>query len=391
MKFFDWLGRKLNPPEGVKEIDLSAYRDEAADAVLLDVYAMFTAVQLIANLLSGCEFRTFYGGKERKGAEWAALNFRPNRNQNGAEFKHELTSRLLLSGEVLCVKLRDGQYIIADGFNIETRTLYDSVFSQVSKDGFTFDNTWYSGDVIYLKSAANAKQAWLRSVMQVYNKLLSSSSERFQNADGERGILTVSAMAQGAQDFEQKFDKLMNDYFKKYFKSRNAVLPLFDGYSYEVKNASRTGQYTNDLSAVKTLADEAIGRAGQLFGIPPSYIRGEAAEILEAQTAALTNCIKPLAVQIGAELTAKLFSLDEICGGSYVQVDTGGIIHRDLIGSAQAVTQLAGAGFSGDELRKAIGQPATCEKWAQERFMNRSFGEIKSVIAEGGEENGQQN
>jgi hypothetical protein len=61
MKFFDWLGRKLNPPEGVKKIDLSTYRDEAADAVLLDVYAMFTAVQLIANLLSGCEFRTFYG------------------------------------------------------------------------------------------------------------------------------------------------------------------------------------------------------------------------------------------------------------------------------------------------------------------------------------------
>ena len=73
-------------------------------------------------------------------------------------------------------------------------------------------------------------------------------------------------------------------------------------------------------------------------------------------------------------------------------MDTGGIVHRDLIGSAQAVTQLAGAGFSGDELRKAIGQPETGEKWAQERFMNRSFGEINSVIAaEGGEQNGQQN
>lgn len=386
MKFFDWLGRKLRPPEGVTEIDPAAYRDEAAESVMLDVYAMFAAVQLIGNLLSGCEFRTFYGGKERHGAEWAAMNFKPNRNQNGAEWKRELVSRLLLSGEMLCVKLRDGQYIIADGFNTETRTVYDSIFTQVSKDGYTFSDTWYASDVFYLTSHANARQAWLRSVMSVYNKLLASSAERFQNADGERGILTVSAMAQGATDFQKKFDVLMNEYFKKYFKSRNAVLPLFDGYSYEVKNASRTGQYTNDLSAVKTLTDEAVNRAAQLFGLPPSYLRGEATDILNVQQAALTNCISPLAKLLSAEMTAKLFSVSEIAGGSRIQVDVGNIIHRDLLGSAQAVNLLYGAGWSADELRHAVGEPETGEEWAQEHFVTRNYAKVTNIIAEGGEE-----
>lgn len=388
MGFFSWLGSKLFPKRGT--IDVSTFRaDGAEDQVMLDVYAMFTAVWLIANLISGCEFRTFRNGVEIHGAEWASLNIKPNKNQNGSEWKHELVSRLLLTGEVLCVQLSDGQRLIADGFSKEDRTIYDSIFTQVSRDGYTLTRTYYSGDVVYMRSAANAKQAWLSNVMSTYSKLMASSSERFQNADGERGILSISAMAQGDADFESKFNDLMNKYFKDYFKARNAVLPLFDGYSYEVKNTSRTGAYTNDLSAVKTLADEAIGRAAQLFGVPPSFIRGDASELEKAQAVAISNCIRPLAGQISAELTAKLYTLDEITSGSRIMVDTDRIVYHDLIGSASELSTLFGAGWSSDELRRAIGQPETGEPWARQHFVTKNYGEIGSVIAEGGEGNEQ--
>lgn len=389
MGFFDWLGKKLMPKQGTYDVT-SCRADEATEQkIMLDAYAMFTAVNLIANLISGCEFRTFRNDTEIHGAEWAALNIKANRNQNGAEWKHELVSRLLLTGEVLCVQLSDGQRLIADGFSKEDRTLYDSIFTQVSRDGLTLTRTYYSGDVIYMQSPANAKQAWLQTVMAGYERLMRSSADRFVNADGERGILTISALAQGDRDFEGKFTELMNNYFKGYFKSKNAVLPLYEGYSYDVKNTSRTGAYTNDLSAVKTLADEAVGRAAQLFGIPPSYIRGDAAGIEDTLTAAVTNCIKPLAGQISAELTSKLFTVDEIGNGSRITVDTASLIYHDPIAGAERLSELYGAGWSRNEINHLLGQPRISESWADEHFVTRNYGEINSVIAEGGEDSEQ--
>ena len=387
MGFFDWLGKKLKLKQGT--YDVTSYRDssESESKIMLDAYALFTAVNLIANLIAGCEFRTFNKNEEIRSAEWHSMNIKPNRNQNGYAWKHELVSRLLLTGEVLCVQLGDGQRLIADGFSKETQTIHDSIFTQVSREGVTLTRTYYSGDVVYMTSYANAKQAWLQSVVGEYQRLLKASSERFINADGERGILTISALAQGDKDFEEKFSKLMNEYFKGYFKSRNAVLPLYDGYSYEVKNTSRTGAYTNDLSAVKTLADEAVGRAGQVFGIPPSYIRGEAAGIEDALTAAVTNCVKPLAAQISAELTAKLYSLEEICKGSRIMVDTAGIVYHDPVKNSERLSELIGAGWSKNEINRLLGQPASREKWADMHFITKNYGEVNAVIAEGRREN----
>ena len=261
-------------------------------------------VHLIASLLSVCEFRTFREGTELHGEEWAALNVRPNRNQNAPAWKRELIARLLLSGETLCIRLSDGQLIIAESFNRTEYADRGDEFTQVSRAGITFSRSYNADDVLFLQSPANARAAWVQQIMREYEKLMQSASGRFQKADGERGILKVSAVARGDKDFETTFNRLMNDYFKGYFGSKNAVLPLFDGYDYTAKSGGSSGTYTNDLTAVKTLADEAISRAAQLFGIPPSYVRGDAAGIRDAQSAAMTNCIKPLAAMLSAELTA---------------------------------------------------------------------------------------
>ena len=179
-------------------------------------------------------------------------------------------------------------------------------------------------------------------------------------------------------------DRLMNDYFKGYFGSKNAVLPLFDGYDYTAKSGGSSGTYTNDLTAVKTLADEAISRAAQLFGIPPSYVRGDAAGIRDAQSAAMTNCIKPLAAMLSAELTAKLHTVGEITKGSHITVDTGSILHHDLIADASGADKLIGAGWTLNEIFRAFGQPESNEPIANQRFLTKNYGSMTD--AEGGEQ-----
>ena len=386
MRIIDWLRGLFRPPEsGVYNVE--SYREQAEQRAALDAYALFTAVHLIANLLSACEFRTFRNGREIRGAEWYALNVRPNKNQNAAAWKHELVSRLLLSGEVLCFQLPDGQRLIADGFSHEVNASSPDVFTQVSRAGYTFPQTFRAGDVIYLQSAANARAAWMQSMLTFYEELLKSAGDRFQKADGEKGILKISAVERGKPDFAEKFNTLMNDYFKGYFAGKNAVLPLFEGYEYTAQSGSKAGTYTNDLSAVKTLADEAISRAAQVFGIPPSYIRGDAAGITDAQSAMMTNCIKPLASAVSAELTGVLYTGAEVQNGGFIFADTGSVLHHDLIGSAAGIDKLIGAGRTVNEVQKALGQPASDDPLCDQRFITRNYQTIESATAEGGEEN----
>ena len=387
MKIIDWLGGIFRPPKSGR-YDVSSYRATESDTKMaLDAFALFAAVEMIATLLSQCEYRTFVDGKEVRGAEWIALNVKPNKNQNASAWKHELISRLLLAGEVLCIQTLDGQMIIADGFNKEPNVVFDSVFSQISREGFLFAKTYYSSDVIYLTSEVNAKAAWLQSTMIEYERLMQSAATRFHNADGERGTLDISSMARGKPEFETYFNQLMNDYFRGYFGSKNAVLPLWEGYTYNVQNQSKAGSYTNDMTAVKTLADEAISRAAQVFGIVPSYIRGDSAGINDSQAATLTNAIKPRARMISTELTGKIYTVDEIMRGCRIEVDTASILHHDLIGDAGKIDKLFGAGWSHNEIRPLLGQPTSDEDWANKHFITKNYETIEAAIAEGGETN----
>lgn len=390
MKILDWLGRTLKPPKSGRT-DITSYRVEAEQEVSekseIDAYALFTVIGMIARLISACEFRTFENDEEVRGEEWASLNVRPNKNQNAVEWKRELVSRLLMTGEVLVIQLRDGQKIIADGFNKEEYTVYDSKFTQVTRHGFTFEDTYFSSDVIYLTSPINARQTWLTSTIAEYRRLLNIAADRFEKSDGEKGTLEVSSVAKGSPEFEETFKNLMESYFKGYFSAKNAVLPLFDGYKYVPTSASRAGTYINDTSTIKTFADEALGRAAQVFGIPASYIRGDAAGIKDAQDAALTNCIKPYCKLISAEFTAKYHTLGEIAAGSRTEVDTSRILHYDLIGNATHLNELVGAGWSHNEICRVLGQPEIDEPWANEHFVTRNYGTIDSAMTEGGDGN----
>lgn len=381
MKIIDWLGRLFRPPEaGIYHLD--SYREESAERAALDAYALFTVVHMIANLISGCEFRTYRNGEELHGAEWAAMNIRPNRNQNAAAWKSELTSRLLLSGEALCIQTADNQRIIAESFTHNEYVSGDT-FEQVSRSDQQFSGVYSVSDVIWLTTPVNAKAVWMRGIMEMYEKLIDSAADRFQKADGERGILKVSAVARGNKaEFEKQFNDLMNNYFKGYFNSKNAVLPLFEGYEYSAQSTGtgRSGTYTNDLSAVKTLADEAISRAAQVFGIPPSYVRGDAAGISDAQAAMLTNCIKPLASMLSAELTGKIYGVKDVLNGCRIIVDTSAVLHHDLIRDASGTDKLLGSGWTLNEIFHVYGLPESAEDIANKRFITKNY-------AEGGEGN----
>jgi phage portal protein BeeE len=48
--------------------------------------AFWSAVNIVANAVSKCEFKTFLNGKEDKGKEYYLWNIEPNKNQNSSDF-----------------------------------------------------------------------------------------------------------------------------------------------------------------------------------------------------------------------------------------------------------------------------------------------------------------
>lgn len=386
-KIVDWLGRMFKPPKSGL-YDVTNYRSGTIEEkAALDAFALFSVVHLISGLLSGCEFRVYRDGKETHEAEWSALNVKPNKNQNAAAWKREMVARLLLTGESLCVELPDGQRILAESFNRIDDALRGDIFSDIQRADMTVSRQFRSMDVIFLQSSVNARAAWLQQIMVQYERLMTSAAKRFKKAGGEKGILKVSAVAQGKTDFEEQFKKMQTEYFRNYFESANAVLPLFDGYEYIPQSSGGgSGTYTNDLTSVKTLADEAISRAAQVFGVPPSYMRGDAAGIKDSQAAMMTNCIKPLAEMISQELTGKLYTTHDIMQGGRIIVDTGNILHHDLIADSAGADKLIGSGWTLNELFRAFGIPESDEPGCSTRFITKNYGTIAEAL-EGGEGN----
>lgn len=335
---------------------------------------MFTIIDLIATLTAKSTFAvTDTNGELKKADMWVLLNYKPNKNQNAYEFWHEVVAKLLFYGEVLILQKKD-QLIIADSFTKEENVLIDSVFSEVKRGNFTFNGKYGSSKVLYFKMRNTDINMLLQGIYDTYEKLLGSATKKYFRAGYEKGTLEISAVARGAQDFEEKFKILMEEYFKSYFSDGNAVLPLFEGYTYKPGTAESTKKYSNEITDVVKIFEEALARAAQAFKVPVSLVRGDVAGIKDAYNILLSNCIDPIARTITCGCTAAWYEFSEIAQGAGITMQTKNIKHIDIFDIASGFDKLIASGaISINEGRDEIGYSRINEEWADEHFITKNY------------------
>ena len=384
MKIVDFLGRLFGKNTS-GHIVVDNYRADIQTGVALEAFALFTTIEMIAGLMSKCEFRTYRQGKEIRQHEWVNLNYRPNKNQNSTQFWQELICKLLYRRECLVVPWGE-EKIIADSFSKDEYVLTETIFSNVTRGNFTFQRPFGMSDVYYFRYSNNDVQSIIDSIFTMYQQLISSASSKYIKDGKEKGILNITAKAQGDLKFEEKFKQLMDNYFKSYFdSSMNSVLPLFEGYSYDVKSGTAS-KYNNSIGDINKLVDEALARAAQAFKIPSALVRGDIAGLKDSYNIMLTNCIDPLANLISEELTSKQFTPIEIIHGTSIEADTSTIKHIDIFEIADKADKLISCSlFSPDETREAAGRHATGEEWAQQHYMTKNYTNA-DIALKGGEE-----
>lgn len=390
MKIIDWLGNFLTPKKD-STINFETFRMPES-AVAVQAYSLFVCIDLVATISTKCSFGVFdEKGQIKKSALWVMLNVKPNKNQNAYEFWHELVAKLLYYGEVLVLQKKD-QLIIADSFTKEEYALKDDIFSNVTRGNFTFNGLYGSSKVLHLKLRNTDISQLVRGIFQMYEELLNSATTKYHRGKYEKGILKVSAAARGANDFEKNFETLMNDYFKAYFQSGNAVLPMFDGYEYVPGTAESTKKYSNEITDIVKLFEESLSRAAQALKIPVSLVRGDVASIGDAYDILLSNCVDPIAKLVSCELTGKFYTVDEIAGGAGVVMQTKNIKHVDVFSIAGNMDKLIASGITSiDECRVEAGWNALNEDWSQQHFITKNYAtanglEDGAVTAENKEE-----
>lgn len=381
MRIIDWFGRLFKNKSGI--IDITEYRQTQND-IALEAFALFTVIEMISGLISKCEFRTYDKNKEIKGLEWVSLNVRPNRNQNSTQFWQEVVNKLLYYKEVLILDI-GGEKIIADDFNKQEFGILETVFSNVSRKNLTFNRIFRMSEVYYLQYSNADSQTLIDSIFSLYQKLITSASVKYERSGGEKGVLNISGKAKGDPHFEEKFKNLMTNYFKSYFENKNAVLPLWEGFEYHANTSDSSKKYSNEISDIKVLIDEALARSAQVFRIPPALVKGDVAGIKEAYDVMLTNCIDPIANMISEELTGKQFTAEQIADGYSIEADTSCIKHIDIFDIATNADKLKASGIlNTDEIRRSAGQKELNEDWSGQYVMTKNYTSVDLAL-KGGE------
>jgi HK97 family phage portal protein len=378
-----WIIDRLGLGNAI-EVDSGTFWELATEYYVRNL-AFQSAVNLIANSVSKCEFKTYFKGKEIKEREYYLFNIEPNKNQNSTTFIHKWISKLYEDNECLIIE-SNGQLLVADTYFKKEYALFDWQFTGVTVNEFTFGKTFNMSEVMYFQLNNNDIRKLINGMYESYGKLIAYAQKSYTKSRGSKVILEVSALAQGKPDFKETFKKMMEEYFKTYFEADNAVLPLFDGYK-ATNEGSKT--YSNEGTRdIKAMIDDIYDFTARALQIPPALLRGDMANIKDAVDNFLTFCIDPLCDMGQEEIVRKRYGYAEFSKGNYLRIDTKTIKHIDLLSVATSIDKLIGSGaFCINDIRKAVGDEVIDEPWAWKHFITKNYSSVDELLAslEGGE------
>lgn len=380
LNFKKWLSEKLSngtEKRRLVSVDWTEFFG-LMDQVYIRELAFWTCVNKIANALSKCEFRTYYHHEPVKKGEYYLWNIEPNRNQNASAFLTKLIGKLYLNNEALVVE-SSGQLYVADDFQKTVYALYDYQFTGVTVDDFTFGKTFYQNEVLYFQLNSLDMRQLVNLLYSSYNELLQYAANAYRKSRGSRGILDIDAQAQAEDDFSDTLQELMTNYFKKFFESENAVLPLYDGYKYtELQSKTYSSESTRDI---KALADDIFDFTARAFSFPPSLAKGDVQDTEKATDELLTFCMDPLARMLEKEINRKRNGMAGFLAGNYLWIDTTAVKHIDIFDIAAPVDKLISSGiYSINDIRRVIGEAPIDEEWAKTHFITRNYGVVTEIL-----------
>jgi len=373
-----WLINRLAGDPTPTAVEVEEFFNIQAELVIRNL-AFQTAVNLVANSVSKCEFKTYFKNEEVKKQEYYLWNVEPNKNQNSSEFIHEWISKLYEYNECLIIE-SNGQLLVADSFSKKDYALFDCQFTGVTVEDLTFNKTFSMSEVMYFKLNNKDIRKLINGMYESYGKLISYAQNSYSKSRGSKGILDVNGIAEGKVNFKDTYEKLMNERFKKFFEADNAVLPLFDGYKYtDIGSKTYSNEGTRDI---KAMVDDIYDFTARGFGIPPVMLKGDTASLGDSVVNnLLTFCVDPLTDMLQEEIVRKRSGYSGFSQGTYLEIDTKAIKHIDLLSVSTAIDKLIGSGaFCINDIRKLVGDQVIDKPWAWQHWITKNYSSVEDLL-----------
>ena len=176
----------------------------------------------------------------------------------------------------------------------------------------------------------------------------------------------------------------MNNRFKKFFNSRSAVLPLFNGFTYTKQAAEQSKKSTSEMKDITDVLTEIVETVARAFNIPAPLLRGDVSEVDKITKNFLTFCIDPICEMIQTEINRKRYGKSQVQKGSYLKIDTTTIMHIDIFDIAEKIDKLIASGmYCIDELRKKLGDAELNTEESRKHFITKNYEKLDGL--EGGD------
>lgn len=399
--FWKFIQGKLRGGKSIEVTsdDITEYIDQKEwNRLAIYEFALHSGINIIANALSACEVRTFGNWKEIQKDQYYCWNYEPNMNMNASQFKQKLVWSLIYRNECLVIQTAKGDLLIADSYEHNQYALYQDTFRNVTvgidngsgvSSPYTFQKTFRMEDVLYYRLSNRNITALLEQLMNDYQDLLKSAIQKFYKSGGERGIVTIDSNASTAtfgkkedgspRTFNDVYTDLLNNQFKQYFKSPNAVLPLFKGFDYQTKGGEASKKSTSEIKDVTDLTDEIYKKVANALQIPPALMKGDIADVTALTRNLITFGIDPIAKMIETENNRKLYR-KEVLNGNYQMIDTSRIMHMTAAElSAASDKMISCGGWNIDDIRRKAGDAPLNTEWSKKHFLTKNYEELNAL------------
>ena len=377
-KILDFLGNIIFGDKKNNKVPITCASMDILGEIYIRELAFNLVVNKIANAISKCQMNIYMDKKRTRNEEWYRWNVSPNPNQSAPAFWAKLIYQLYDNNEALIIPINWNLYV-ADSFIVNKQyAFYDYRFESIQIDDFSLSRAFRQNEVFYFQLNNKKMVTYLNGTMTLYTGLIKAAYSSYMASNGNKGFLKISQFAEQEDDFQEYFNQLVNEDFKKFFESSNAVMPLYEGYSYEALGNTGTQSNTRDI---KALIEDVIQTTANAFNMPTSIAIGNVQDTSKAIDEFLTFCIDPLIRILEAEITRKSFTQSQVINGSYVKFDTTAIKHIDLLDVATAIDKLISSGcFTINDIRKTIGADEIDEPWANQFFMTKNYSTIQDLM-----------
>ena len=384
MGFFSWFNDIFR---GKDYVTLATELNVLNAKVFYKRLAIETCVDLIANALTRCEFKTFEKGKSKRGRNHYLLNVQPNQNQNASEFLHSLVTHLFSDNECLVI-MQDNQLYIADSFERVPFAFKENIYKDITIKDFRMKKVFVESDVLYFKLNDKNIMNVINSLYEDYGKLIASGMNYYKRKNDKRYLIGGDFLRAQDKETQKEIDDLFESQLADWFDPDNesVAFQLQNEYTLDdMSDGEKTTGNNGTSRDIRELVNDVIEFVAMGLHVPRGLLKGDVVDVEKQVDSFLMFCILPLVKLIATEFNRKMYKESDYLERTYLKIDASQIKVVDIVQLANAADKLfAVGGLNIDDILVRLGEEPLNTEWSQRRYVTKNYREAKSL--EGGEE-----